>query len=317
MEVDEECLQLILSTFITLSKKDKTTVAKFFTYKDNRFGYRITNSALKQQQPIFRDLSQHQTAHPTTTTLSNRRSRRRPTAIWYGATVSNNSNKRKRTELVSPTDASAEFASTPAGAATPETARDATSLSDLARGNISLLSSGVRDMSDDEEKSTTVDHQPTDANDAVDDNATNDDDDTINADDDNNADEADKAEEEVTQSNFFHSNRFNILATGKIKDGNDNSDDSSDDNDDGNGYNGNNGKYSNPITVNSTRRCSNNNSNNNNSDDSGDDSKKYTCRIKSCGRRFHQYDHDEDIQRFSRSYEFCPKCFDRDYYSKW
>ena len=97
---------------------------------------------------------------------------------------------------------------------------------------------------------------------------------------------------EVTKSNFFHTNRFSILATNN--DSNDNSD-----NGENNGSGNGNGLYN----VKDDNGINSGDVGNNNND------KEFKCELKGFGRMYNNDEHNTDVQRFSRATWICPKCF--------
>ena len=69
---DDEYLKSLLRVFVTHTKRDKTAVLKIFSYKGGHLGFKVTNSAMRQQQqpstvPSCGFPHQHAT-NPTTTT---------------------------------------------------------------------------------------------------------------------------------------------------------------------------------------------------------------------------------------------------------
>ena len=100
--------------------------------------------------------------------------------------TTNNNNKRRHTGTASPSNTNTGSPHCPTGVtpsdkpATPETVRDAAPMEDLTRGNILVLSDDKREINEGEEETTTDDQQLGDNTD-------------------------------VTTSEFFHQNRFEVL----------------------------------------------------------------------------------------------------------
>ena len=201
IEIEEEELQSLISVFCEKVKRDPTTVLKFFCYRDGRLGFNLTNSAMKLQQQQGKTNQQHQVTAPVTNRQQQQQQTKAPQTIGRGGkkTVTTPSSifpyatrsKRRRVETTSPTNTSPQstpkpVANTPATPTTPEVARETTTITEQLQ-NVSALTADERDTHSDQDQQNeepSVSDHPDDLDNA----------------------------KEVTQSDFFHVNRFDCLS---------------------------------------------------------------------------------------------------------
>ena len=190
---------------------------------------------------------------------------RPPAAVIIGEAPKPTADKRKRVETDLPTVLQSSPIMPATATATPEVLREIPQIE--AAPNVSTLPTDLRHLSNANDACN--------ANDANDTNKASDTSSTSDADDADNTDIASMntdVVEEVTKSNFFHNNRFSILATNN--DSNDNSD-----NDENNGIGNSNGLY-NVKNDNDIKSGDVGNSNTDVSD------KEFKCELNCCGRMY-------------------------------
>ena len=184
MSSDDRRLRKVFELYLEERKADPSTVFISFTYADGNPGYKLTNSAKRRLQHPYTTANnnnqQTQRRHTSEVTQTARRRHRPPAAVLVNQMPGTAKNKQKRMGTASPTSPHLSPTMPATTTSTPEVIRE-TPQTKQATPNTSSLPNVSRQFSDDLADADNV---------------------------------------EVTKSNFFHDNKFSILANSNDSDDN-------------------------------------------------------------------------------------------------
>ena len=255
MSTDERRMQKVFELYLEERKVDPSAVCIFFTYADGNPGYKLTNSAKRRLQHPYTTANnnnqQTQRRHTSEVTQTARRRHRPPATVLVDQMPGSAKNKRKRLGTASPTSPHLSPTMPATTTSTPEVIWEKPQTKH-ATPNTSSLPNVSRQFSDDLADADNV---------------------------------------EVTKSNFFHDNKFSILANSNDSDGNsDNSEIGGSDDDNGTNH------------INSS-------SGNNNGNDDPYIYPNFPTKCPDCGSR-HMVVSDRCSPFQHSTCEKCPTCSD-------